>query len=165
MPRRRLLLPLVQPDQTCSRKEEGPQKFVFSATCFCFRLMALCPLESSNPAHDCGGPPVELSTDCHDLLIRFPRKLQLLLCVLPHPAIFTLPRSCPFRSYAPWCGHCKRCATAVQTGDMYARGSSLCFDRLAPEYQKAAKNMNNLVNFVAVDCDDSNNRAVCVRST
>lgn len=35
--------------------------------------------------------------------------------------------------------------------------------RLAPEYQKAAKNMNNLVNFVAVDCDDANNRAVCVR--
>jgi len=41
---------------------------------------------------------------------------------------------------APWCGHCKN---------------------LVPEYEKAAKSFNGLVQFYAVDCDAEENKLLC----
>ncbi|KAI9323354.1 thioredoxin-like protein [Dichotomocladium elegans] len=44
--------------------------------------------------------------------------------------------------YAPWCGHCQR---------------------LAPDWKKAAKNLEGLVKLGAVDCDNDANRPLCAQ--
>lgn len=43
--------------------------------------------------------------------------------------------------------------------------ADLTWSRLAPEYERAAKNMKGLVNFAAIDCDQDGNKSLCVRAS
>ncbi|RKP12780.1 hypothetical protein BJ684DRAFT_20698 [Piptocephalis cylindrospora] len=57
-----------------------------------------------------------------------------------HSKLKKSPRVTVLEFFAPWCGHCQS---------------------LVPHYSRAAKSLNGLVDFMAIDCDVVSNQPVC----